>query len=363
MSATILGRDVETAPARTRTIGVKKLAAVLALAALGGAAAWYGNNWWMNGRFLQSTDDAYVGGNVTAIAPHVSGFVTGILVADNQHVKAGQILVQLDRRDYQAAYDRAQAVLTAKVAALSNLRARQVLQESAIRQSAADRNARIANAAFMRIDSARYARLAFTNDGSRQNAEKTEAARQVADADVLASAAALEAAHQQVKVLDAQIAEAQADIGQAQSDLRTAALNLGYTEIRSPIEGFVGNRAAQTGAYVTQGNYLLSIIPAQGLWIDANFKEDQLARMAPGQPASVSADVSPGHAFHGRVQSMAPGTGAVFSVIPPENATGNFTKIVQRVPVRIALDPAESGLGRLRPGLSTFVTVDTKTAP
>jgi membrane fusion protein (multidrug efflux system) len=363
MSAATLQRDTLAAPVRNRPIGARKLAALTGLAVLAGAAAWYAQDWWTSGRFLQSTDDAYVGGNVTTIAPHVSGFVTAILVADNQHVQAGQILVQLDQRDYQAAYDRAQAVLAARSAALANLRARQVLQQSAIRQAAADAAARIANAAFTRIDSDRYARLALTNDGSRQNAQKSAAAHQVAEADVLAAEAALDAAHQQVKVLDTQIAAAQADIAQAQSDLRTAALNLEYTHIRAPIEGYIGNRAAQTGAYVTQGNYLLSVIPAHGLWIDANFKEDQLARMAPGQPVTVSADVAPGRSLHGRVQSMAPGTGAVFSVIPPENATGNFTKIVQRVPVRIALDATDSGLGRLRPGLSTYVTVDTKTAP
>jgi membrane fusion protein (multidrug efflux system) len=363
MSATTLPRDTLAAPVRARAFGARKLAAFAALAAVAGGAAWYGQDWWTRGRFLQSTDDAYVGGNVTTIAPHVSGFVSAILVADNQHVQAGQSLVQLDRRDYQAAYDHAQAVLAAKIAALSNLRARQVLQQSAIRESAADENAKVANAAFTRIDSDRYARLAVTNDGSRQNAQRAAAARQVAEADMSSAAAALAAAQQQVKVLDTQIAEAQAEIAQAQSDLRTALLNLGYTDIRAPIEGYIGNRAAQAGAFVTQGNYLLSVIPAQGLWIDANFKEDQLAHMAPGQPVTVSADVSPGHVLHGRVQSIAPGTGAVFSVIPPENATGNFTKIVQRVPVRITLDPAESGLGRLRPGLSTFVTVDTKAAP
>lgn len=363
MSATTARRDTLAAPVRNRAIGARKLAALAALAAIVGGAVWYGRDWWIRGRFLQSTDDAYIGGNITTIAPHVSGFVSAILVADNQHVQAGQILIQLDRRDYQAACDHAQAVLAAKTAALSNLRARQVLQQSAIRQSEADENAKAANAAFTRIDSDRYARLAFTNDGSWQNAQRTLAARQVAEADVRAAAAALAAAQQQVKVLDTQIAEAQAEIAQAQSDLRTAALNLGYTEIRSPIEGYIGNRAAQTGGFVTQGNYLLSVIPAQGLWIDANFKEDQLTHMAPGQPVTVSADISPGHVLHGRVQSMAPGTGAVFSVIPPENATGNFTKIVQRVPVRIALDPAYARLGRLRPGLSTFVTVDTKAAP
>jgi membrane fusion protein (multidrug efflux system) len=237
------------------------------------------------------------------------------------------------------------------------------MQQSAIRQAVADQAAKTASAVFSRQDRARYAQLALTAAVSRQDAQRTDAAQKMAEANVLAAAAGLEAARQQMAVLDAEIAEAQADIGQARSDLRTAELNLGYTDIRSPIDGYVGNRAAQTGAYVTQGNYLLSVIPAHGLWVDANFKEDQLAHMAQGQPATVTADVAPGHVFHGRVDSMAPGTGAVFSIIPPENATGNFTKIVQRVPVRILLDPAEASLGRLRPGLSIFATVDTRTGP
>ena len=362
MSATTFQRETPAAPARSRVVSSRKIALLAGLPVLIGGGAWYGHDWWTTGRFLQSTDDAYVGGNVTTIAPHVGGFVSAILVADNQRVQAGQLLLRLDDRDYRAAFDHARAALAARIAALSSLRAQQVLQQSTILASAADRSARIANAAFMRIDSDRYARLALTNDGSRQNAEKSAAARQVADADVQSAEAGLSAARQKLNVLDTQIAEAQADIAQAQSDLRTAGLNLGYTEIRSPVDGFVGNRAAQTGAYVTQGNYLLSVIPAQGLWVDANFKEDQLAHMAPGQAVIVSADVAPGQEFHGRVQSMAPGTGAVFSVIPPENATGNFTKIVQRVPVRIALDPVGSNFGRLRPGLSTYVTVDTRAA-
>jgi membrane fusion protein (multidrug efflux system) len=160
--------------------------------------------------------------------------------------------------------------------------------------------------------------------------------------------------------LGANIEEASAAVAQAKADLETARLDLGYTEIRSPIEGYVGNRAAQVGAYVAQGTYLLSIAPARGLWVDANFKEDQLARVKPGQPATVAADVLPGRVFHGHVLSLAPATGAVFSVIPPENATGNFTKIVQRVPVRIALDDQNAILGAIRPGLSTYATVDTR---
>src|SRR5262249_17733141 len=153
--------------------------------------------------------------------------------------------------------------------------------------------------------------------------------------------------------------EAEAAVVQAQADLQTARLNLGYAEIRSPIDGYVGNRAARVGAYVSQGTYLLTIVPAHGLWVDANFKEDQLGGLQAGQLSTIVADTLPGHVFHGHLLSLAPATGAVFSVIPPENATGNFTKIVQRVPVRIVLDDEDASLGRIRPGLSTVATVAT----
>jgi membrane fusion protein (multidrug efflux system) len=178
-------------------------------------------------------------------------------------------------------------------------------------------------------------------------------------AGVTAAQSALESTRAQFKVLDAMIAEATANLSQARADLQTAELNLSYTEIRAPIEGTIGNRAAQVGAYVSAGAYLLSLVPSSGLWIDANFKEDQLGRLTAGNTATVSADVLPGHVFHGHVESVAPGTGAVFSVIPAENATGNFTKIVQRVPVRIKLDPDDTYLAMLRPGLSTITRVDT----
>ena len=177
---------------------------------------------------------------------------------------------------------------------------------------------------------------------------------------VLSAQAGLQAARQQLPVLAAQVTEAEAAVTQARADVDVATLNLGYTEIRSPIDGFVGNRAAQVGAFVPQAGYLLSITPARGLWVDANFKEDQLAGVAAGRRATILADGVPGHVFQGHVVSLSPGTGAVYSVIPPENATGNFTKIVQRVPVRIAFDGADELLTRLRPGLSTTVQVDTR---
>jgi len=364
LSSTVLDRDTSLRPSRPRArLSRKRLLAGAAALLLIAGGAWYGTDWWTTGRFVETTDDAYVGGDVTPIAPHVAGFITEISITDNQRVTAGQLLARIDPRDYQAAADHAQAVVAAKVAALASLRAQYALQHSTIQQAAADLNAREAQATFAHADAERYATLARSPAGSRQDAERSLAADQAGQAAVLAARAALAAAQQRLAVIEADTAAAQAAVAQAQSDLRTAQFNLGYTEIRAPIDGYVGNRSAQLGAYVAAGTYLLSISPANGLWVDANFKEDQLARMKPGEPATVVADVLPGHIFHGHLLSLSPGTGAVFSVIPPENATGNFTKIVQRVPVRIALDGADATLGLLRPGLSTTVSVDTKAVP
>ena len=335
----------------------------LALIALGLAtllvASWFGDHWWTVGRFVATTDDAYVGGDVTPIAPHVAGFVAQILVKDNQYVHAGEPLIRLDARDFQAALDHATATVSQRQAALASLQARDTLQDAVIRQAAADLVAKQAAATFASKDAVRYTTLARVAYASRQDAERAQAATQAAQAVVVAANAAVDAAKQQRTVLDSQIAGAKAAKAQAEADLTTARLNVGYTEIDSPIDGYVGDRAAQVGAYVTAGTELLSVVPAKGLWVDANFKEDQLTHMRPGQPATIVADVLQGRVFHGHVVSLAPATGAVFSVIPAQNATGNFTKIVQRVPVRIVLDGGTS-LGLLRPGLSTTVSVDTK---
>jgi membrane fusion protein, multidrug efflux system len=359
MSA-IVGEHIETAPTSALT---KQRLKWLACAALGGlialSAARYGYEWWSVGRFIESTDDAYAGGNVTPISPHVAGFVAQILVADNEYVRAGQPLIRLDDRDFRAAVDRATAIVAARQAILDSLERKQTLQQTAIRQAKADLDAKQAQAAFAKQDDQRYRDLAQTAAGSRQNAERASALNLAAEAGVVSSAAGLDAAKQQLTVLDAEIAVAKADVAQAEADLHTAELNLGYTEIRSPIDGYVGNRAAQVGAYVAGGAYLVTVIPAHDLWVDANFKESQLERMKPGEAATVVADVLPNHVFRGHVITIAPATGAVFSVIPPENATGNFTKIVQRVPVRIKLDD-DPLLRSLRPGLSTTVGVDTR---
>jgi membrane fusion protein (multidrug efflux system) len=324
-------------------------------------AAIFGYRWWTDGRFIESTDDAYVGGNITAIGPHVSGFIATVRVADNQRVKAGQVLIQLDRSDYQAALDTAKAVVDARDAGLQAVRARYSLQQAIVRQQEAELLAKSAQLTFATLDAQRFKGLASSGAGTGQEAQRTASLDQQAHAAVAAAGATLGASRQQLNVLIAQIAEATAALAQARSDLRTADLNLGYTDIRSPIDGYVGNRAAQVGAYVAAGAYLISVIPADGLWVDANFKEDQLTHMIDGDTATLEVDVLPGHAFHGHVASVAPGTGAVFSIIPAENATGNFTKIVQRVPVRVVLDATDAELHLLRPGLSTTARVDTRT--
>jgi membrane fusion protein (multidrug efflux system) len=362
-----LARDGATEPpavtAARRPISLKRLALAGLAILLGLAAAWYGANWWSVGRFIETTDDAYVGGDVTPIAPHVAGFVQQILVTDNAFVRAGQPLVRLDTRDMQAALNHAQAVLAEREATLVNLQAQYRLQGSVLLQAQADLAADTASQVFAGQDAARYQSLAATQAGSRQDAQRASTGVETASATVAAAEARLAAARDQFAVLDAQIVGAKARIAQAQADLDTARLNLGYTDIDSPITGYVGDRYAEVGAYVAVGTDLLSIVPASGLWVDADFKEDQIARMRPGDTATIVADISPGQVITGHVLSLAPATGAVFSVIPPQNATGNFTKIVQRVPVRILLDGTEGALGLLRPGLSTTVSVHTQPDP
>ena len=351
------------AQADRRRPQAKRLALYAVLIMLCAGVGRYGYGWWTMGRFFVTTDDAYVGGDIVTISPHVAGFVADILVTDNQHVQSGQLLARLDARDYRAALDKARAALATRVAALAGLRARSLLQQSVVAQSSADLDGKAARAAFMRVEGARYATLAVTAAGSRQEMQRAMMADKEAQAGLAGSQASLMAARQQLRVLDAQATGADAEVAQARAELERASLDMEYTTLRAPVEGYVGNRAIRAGAYVGQGSYLLSIIPAHGLWVDANFKEDQLAPMRPGQDVNLVADVVPGTVLHGRVVSMAPGTGAVFSVIPAENATGNFTRIVQRVPVRIALDPTDATLSRLRPGLSVTASVDTRTAP
>lgn len=341
---------------RRKTLG---LAAGLLLLA---AVVAYGAYWWTVGRHLQSTDDAYVGGDITVMSAKVPGYIAQV-PADNQAVRAGDLLVKLDDRDYVAALQRAEGDVAAQRALLDNLTATRKLQDSLIQHAQAEVTAAQAERQRAQEDAVRYRRLSGSSAVSLQSWQQADAVHKRAVAAEQQAQADLQAARQRVDVIQAQIEQANAALMQAQAAYRIAQLNLAYTEVRAPVDGTVGNRRAKLGAYAQAGTQLLALVPERGLWVDANFKESQLAGMKPGQPARIEADVLPGKVFHGRVASIAPATGAQFSVLPAENATGNFTKIVQRVPVRIMLDDEDARLGLLRPGLSVVVEVDERGAP
>jgi membrane fusion protein (multidrug efflux system) len=293
------------------------------------------------------------------MASKLAGFIDVVAVTDNQPVHAGQLLLKLDDRDYRAALARADATLAGAQATLANLDATRRLQQSLIAQARAGIDAAAAETVRAQADQIRFQQLSSHAAASLQSFQKADADYKEALAGQAKAQAALQAAQRQLEVIDTQKLQTEAALQAAIADRETARLNLSYTELRAPIDGTVGNRSARAGAFATVGTQLLSIVPSQGLWVDANFKENQLARMRAGLPVRMKADVLPGEVFHGRVASLAPATGAQFSVLPAENATGNFTKIVQRVPVRIRLEGDAAALGRLRPGLSVTATVAT----
>ncbi|WP_027796702.1 HlyD family secretion protein [Paraburkholderia acidipaludis] len=342
------------APGRARSarppwmaLAVGAVVLVLALAA---------GYWFFVLRFEQTTDDAYVGGNVTVMAPRVSGFVNDILVQDNQYVHANQVLIRLDARDYDAKLAQANAEVDSAHAAVAELQARQTLQEAVINQHQAE--VRASNAELTRSgeDETRYRELVKDDAVSNQLVERADADYAKAQATVASSGAAVQAAQRELEVLAAQLADAKARVATAEANQRLAALNVEYTTIRSPVDGYIGNRTARVGLLANVGAPLLTVVPATDLWVDANFKEDQLKKMRAGDRADVELDAATG-TLHGYVESLAPATGATFSVLPPENATGNFTKIVQRVPARIRLEVPKGMEGVLRPGLSATVKV------
>ncbi len=321
-----------------------------------GAAQW-GRHWWTIGRFMETTDDAYVGGNVTTIAPQVPGFIGRVAVEDNQLVHAGDLLVQLDDRDYRAALAKADAAVAIQQATLTNLDATRHQHLSEIAQAEAEVNAADAEITRSRDDQARLQKLLETRAVSAQVSQQADADYKRAVAAGAKARSALESAQRHLEVIAAQKLQAEATLQQVIAARETARLDLSYTELRAPVDGIVGNRSAQVGAYASTGSRLISLVPVNGLWIDANYKESQIEGMHPGSPVSVRIDSIPGKTFTGKVASIAPATGAQFSVLPPENATGNFTRIVQRLAVRVVLDDTSF---QLRPGLSVKAEVDTR---
>jgi membrane fusion protein (multidrug efflux system) len=361
MNATVLAREASSAPvAVLRGVNLKRVGSFAAGTLVAAVALGLGVHWFTVGRFTERTDDAYVGGDITVIAPKVAGFISEVAVTDNQQVAAGDLLVKIDDRDYRAALARAEAAVEAQRANLANLDATRRLQQSVIAQARARVAASDAEVTRAHDDDVRFRDLSAHAAASVQVSQKALADYQQALAQGQGVRAALEGAQRQLEVIDTQKRQTEAAIAEAVAAADLARLNVGYTELRAPIAGVVGNRSARNGSFAAVGTQLISIIPADGLWIDANFKESQIAQARAGLVATIKADVLPGEVFHGHVVSLAPATGAEFSVLPPENATGNFTKIVQRVPVRIHLDGDAARLGRLRPGLSVTASFDTR---
>ena len=327
--------------------------------ALGASGGWY---WWNVLRFLQSTDDAYVQSDISLISPKVEGYLKEVRVADNQEVAEGDVLFVIDDRDFAAKVAQAEAAVTTEEAMVVTYGSRLDLQRAMIEEAQATLNSAEADLSRAQRDYTRYSALMSTDFASRQRFEQAEADSRKADAAVARSRAGLAAAQNQLAVLRSQRHEEESRREQARATLQLARNDLDNTVIRAPISGVAGNRSGQVGQYVKAGTQLLSLVPFSRVYVTANFKETQLTHMRPGQVAEVSVDAYPDRTLEGRIESFAPASGAQFSLLPPDNATGNFTKIVQRVPVRIALPASGTLAGLLRPGLSVTVTIDTKGA-
>jgi membrane fusion protein, multidrug efflux system len=320
----------------------------------------FGHRYWTVGRFLVSTDDAYVQADSSTIAPKVSGYVASVLVDDNQSVKAGQILARIDSRDLQTALDEADANVVAAQASIVNLSAQVAVQQSLIKQ--ADANVMVAKTAraLAKRNEERRVEMAKVGYGSDEQSDDASADSVEKASLVAREEAAAATARKQVEVLSAQTALAEAQLASALALRHQAALNLSYATIRAPIDGTVGARSIRVGQYVQAGTQLMELVPLSQTYVVANFKETQLTHMFAGQRARIAVDAFPHNELAARVGSLAPASGLEFSLLPPDNATGNFTKIVQRVPVKLLIDNDGRLLGRLRPGMSVTVSVDTK---
>jgi membrane fusion protein (multidrug efflux system) len=335
-------------------------AALAFAAALGvaGAAA-FGHYYVTTGRYLETTDDAYVKADSTIIAPKVSGYIAEVLVADNEPVKAGQVLARIDDRDFKTALKQAQADVAASEAAVKNLNAQIELQQPLIQQQAAEVDATEATLKFAQQERARYDDLMKSGAGTVQRAQQTDAALRSQTAQLQQGKAGLIAANKKIEVLSTQRAQALAELDHARALEQQAALNLSYTEITAPVDGTIGARTLRVGQYVQAGTQLMAVVPLDAVYVVANFKETQLTHVRNGQPVELRVDSFHSTRLKGHVDSLSPASGLEFALLPPDNATGNFTKIVQRVPVKIVLDD-QSLNGLLRPGMSAEPTVNTK---
>jgi membrane fusion protein, multidrug efflux system len=354
------GIDAGQAVRGRRRLAVKQVLLGLAGAIGFAATAAYSLHYWQVGRFLVETDDAYVQADSIVIAPRIAGYIAEVPVNDNQPVNAGQILARIDDRDLRTALDQATADRQAAEHKVANLDAQLQLQGSLISEAEAQLASAEAAASFAAQDQKRYADLAHTGAGSVQQAEQTQSLLLQRAADLQRARATLNSARQQVDVLRTAEAEAKSALEHAGAVEQQARLNLGYATIVAPQDGTVGARTLRVGQYVQAGTQLMAVVPLRSVYVVANYKETQLTDVRPGQPVEVAVDTYPDHAVHGVVDSIAPASGQQFALLPPDNATGNFTKVVQRIPVKIVLRDHGTISGLLRPGMSVEPTIDTR---
>jgi membrane fusion protein, multidrug efflux system len=335
------------------------LFSIVALLAIG-AAGYFGYGYWTVGRFTVSTDDAYVQAYNTTLAAKVPGYLASVPVTDNMQVHAGDVIATIDDGDYKLAVDSAREKVATQQATIARMGHQIEAQEAAVAQAKTQLASAQAAQTRTQLELDRQIQLVARDASSRQLLEQAQANRDQAVAGVQGAQAAIESAAANVDVLKGQQQEAISTLNELKTALAKAERDLSFTVIHAPIDGVIGNRAMQTGDFVQTGQRVASLVPLDDIFINANFKETQLARLRPGQAVSIAVDALPEHAIEGTIESFSPASGAVFSLLPPDNATGNFTKIVQRLPVRIHVPPAVAREGLLRPGMSVVVSVNTK---
>ena len=349
-------------PAKKKRSARSFMLPIIGLALLS-AGAWYGYNYWTDGRFLISTDDAYVQADMSFVSPKISGYVDQVNVAENQQVKAGDPLVTIDAGDYKIAVAQAEAQIATLAKTLDRIDAQTKAAQASLQQAQAQKVADQAAADNAVRAQQRAAQLVKTRVGTQAQLDDAQTALDQANAALVGADAQIAAAQANIGVFEAQRAESASTLASLQLSRDKAARDLSFTVLKAPYDGVVGNRSVEQGDLVSPGQKLAVVVPMDKLYIVANFKETQLAKLVPGEKVRVSVDATDGHDFEGTVSSLAPASGAVFSLLPPENATGNFTKVVQRIPVRIDVPADVLKAGRLRAGLSVVVAVDSRTAP
>jgi membrane fusion protein (multidrug efflux system) len=329
-------------------------------AALLAGTAWYGFNYITAGRYMVSTDDAYVKADATTLAAKVAGYVSSIEVNDNTYVHTGDVIARIDDGDYKLAAAAARDKMATQRATVERIGRQISAQQAQVEQTKAQFASAQAQATRAQSELERQQTLAGKEFASKQTLEQAQSNRDQTAAAVLGAQAAIDQAAANVDVLKAQQQEASRTLDELQTTLAKAERDLSFTLIRAPVDGVIGNRAVRTGDFVQTGQRLASVVPLDEVYIDANFKETQVSRLQPGQPVAVDVDAVPGHEITGEVLSVSPASGSTFSLLPPDNATGNFTKIVQRIAVRIQVPADVAARRQLRPGMSVVVNVNTK---